>query len=56
MKFKMKRCPKCKRYTLKETCPVCNIQTVTAHPARFSPDDKYLLYKVRMLIERRRNV
>ncbi len=41
MKFLMRKCPKCGRYTLKESCPVCGTATVSPHPAKFSPEDKY---------------
>ncbi|HZY47714.1 MAG TPA: RNA-protein complex protein Nop10 [Candidatus Bathyarchaeia archaeon] len=41
MKWLMRRCPKCMRYTLKETCPACGTPTKSPHPPRFSPDDKY---------------
>ncbi|MFQ5712029.1 MAG: RNA-protein complex protein Nop10 [Candidatus Geothermarchaeales archaeon] len=47
MKFRIKKCPKCNLYTLKDKCGKCGGLTVSAHPARFSPDDKYALYKVR---------
>ncbi len=41
----MFKCPKCGEYTLKETCPKCNIKTVTPRPPRFSPQDKYAKYR-----------
>ncbi|HWY28280.1 MAG TPA: RNA-protein complex protein Nop10 [Candidatus Sulfotelmatobacter sp.] len=41
MKWLMRRCPKCSRYTLKETCPTCGTPTSNPHPAKFSPEDKY---------------
>ncbi|TMI25778.1 RNA-protein complex protein Nop10 [Candidatus Bathyarchaeota archaeon] len=41
MKWLMRRCPKCSRYTLKEICPVCGTPTKNPRPAKFSPDDKY---------------
>ena len=49
MRFKIRRCKKCGRYTFKANCPNCNTPTNIAHPARFSPDDKYLIYKVKAL-------
>ncbi len=45
MKFLIRKCPKCSRYTLKENCPVCGTQTVSPHPPRFSPSDKYARYR-----------
>ncbi|MEW6044565.1 MAG: RNA-protein complex protein Nop10 [Thermoproteota archaeon] len=47
MKFQMRKCPECKRYTLKDSCPQCNARTVTVHPAKFSPDDRYARYRIR---------
>ncbi|TMI20228.1 RNA-protein complex protein Nop10 [Candidatus Bathyarchaeota archaeon] len=41
MKWLMRRCPNCSRYTLKETCPACGTPTKSPHPPKFSPDDKY---------------
>ena len=46
MKFLMRKCPKCGRYTFKEVCPICGARTVSAHPPRFSPTDKYVRYRV----------
>jgi len=46
MRFQLRKCPKCFQYTLKEKCPKCNEQTISAHPAKFSPDDKYMRYRL----------
>ncbi len=46
MKFLLKKCPRCGRYTLREACPVCKINTKVAHPPRFSPQDKYVKYRI----------
>ena len=46
MRFQMRKCPSCKRYTLKEDCPQCGNKTVTVHPGKYSPDDKYARYRV----------
>ena len=35
-----------KKYSLKESCSICNEKTVSVHPAKFSPDDKYLRYRI----------
>ena len=37
------RCSRDKQhgYTLQKSCPTCHEPTVTAHPARFSPDDRF---------------
>ncbi|NIM46362.1 MAG: RNA-protein complex protein Nop10 [Nitrososphaeria archaeon] len=54
MKFKIKKCLRCKKYTLNDICRKCGAPTVTAHPAKFSPDDKYALYKARWSSSARR--
>jgi H/ACA ribonucleoprotein complex subunit 3 len=46
MRFLLRRCPKDYHYTLKEKCPLCKEETVSAHPAKFSPDDKYMKYRL----------
>ena len=46
MKFQLRRCTLCNRYTMKNTCPECGGQTRLAHPAKFSPDDKYIRYRL----------
>lgn len=43
--LRMKKCPKCKNYTLKDYCSKCNIKTITVKPPRFSPEDKYGKYR-----------
>ena len=39
-------CPKCKSYTLKAICKECQEDTKSVHPAKFSPDDRYLRYRI----------
>ena len=46
MRFQLRKCTKCKKYTLKDTCKECSDKTVSVHPAKFSPDDKYLRYRI----------
>lgn len=46
MRFQMRRCSACNRYTLKARCQACGSETVSVHPARFSPDDKYMRYRL----------
>ncbi|RMW39588.1 MAG: RNA-protein complex protein Nop10 [Candidatus Nitrosopelagicus sp.] len=46
MKFQLRKCMKCNSYTLKNTCKKCNEETKSVHPAKFSPDDKYLRYRI----------
>ncbi len=36
MHFRIRKCPNCGRYTLKEVCPVCGSETKVAHPPRAS--------------------
>ncbi|MEM2020689.1 MAG: RNA-protein complex protein Nop10 [Zestosphaera sp.] len=45
MKFLLRKCPNCGRYTFKDTCPTCNTRTYSPHPPRFSPQDKYVRYR-----------
>jgi H/ACA ribonucleoprotein complex subunit 3 len=43
----LRKCEKCANYTLKkEVCPYCGAKVHTPHPAKFSPDDKYLKYRL----------
>jgi H/ACA ribonucleoprotein complex subunit 3 len=48
MKGRIRRCPADWTYTLGPTCPCCGKETVPAHPARFSPEDRYGEYRRRM--------
>ncbi len=48
MRFLLRKCPKCGTYTLKDECPRCGSKTRVAHPSRFSPEDKYVRYRVIM--------
>ncbi|MDH5769898.1 MAG: RNA-protein complex protein Nop10 [Candidatus Bathyarchaeota archaeon] len=46
MKWLLRRCERCKRYTLHaDRCPYCGGEVRMPHPAKFSIDDKYLKYK-----------
>ncbi|MDG6997636.1 MAG: RNA-protein complex protein Nop10 [Nitrososphaerota archaeon] len=42
----LRKCRNCQAYTLKATCPKCGSDTASPHPPRFSPDDRYLRYRV----------
>ncbi|HZD44398.1 MAG TPA: RNA-protein complex protein Nop10 [Methanomicrobiales archaeon] len=44
----IRRCPLDQTYTLSPRCPECGEPTVTAHPARFSPQDAYGRYRRRL--------
>ena len=46
MRFQLRKCNKCEKYTLKLKCPSCKNETISAHPAKFSPDDKYIRYRL----------
>ncbi len=46
MKWLMRKCTKCSRYTLKEACAFCGAPTRIPHPAKFSPEDKYAKYRM----------
>ncbi|QUC64495.1 RNA-protein complex protein Nop10 [Nitrosopumilus sp. K4] len=46
MRFQLRKCVNCNKYTLKEKCLKCNQDTISAHPAKFSPDDKYMRYRL----------
>ncbi|MGW8288959.1 MAG: RNA-protein complex protein Nop10 [Candidatus Bathyarchaeia archaeon] len=49
MGWLLRKCGKCGRYTLKtDRCPYCGGGVKTPHPAKFSPDDKYLKYRMAM--------
>ncbi|MEA2090576.1 MAG: RNA-protein complex protein Nop10 [Thermoproteota archaeon] len=42
----LRKCVECGKYTLnQEKCPYCGGMTHPAHPAKFSPDDKYAKYR-----------
>lgn len=51
MRFQLRKCVSCNNYTLKEKCPKCNEETKTCHPAKFSPDDKYMKYRRQEIYE-----
>jgi H/ACA ribonucleoprotein complex subunit 3 len=48
MVWLLRRCTRCRGYTLKETCPGCGGEAVSPHPAKFSMDDKYRKYRLLM--------
>ena len=51
MRFQLRKCIACNQYTLKDKCPKCNGKTKSAHPAKFSPDDKYMKYRLAEVYE-----
>ncbi|HDM45025.1 RNA-protein complex protein Nop10 [Candidatus Bathyarchaeota archaeon] len=49
MVWLMRKCVECGRYTLnKDKCPICGGKVRIPHPPKFSPDDKYLKYRLAM--------
>lgn len=46
MRFQLRRCGECMSYTLRDACASCGSKTSLAHPAKFSPDDKYKRYRL----------
>jgi H/ACA ribonucleoprotein complex subunit 3 len=52
MKSRMKKCRNCGRYTLMEICPVCGGKTSTPIPPRFSPEDPYQKYRIKLRMEK----
>ncbi|MEM0272517.1 MAG: RNA-protein complex protein Nop10 [Thermoprotei archaeon] len=48
----MHKCGSCGIYTLKNKCPRCSQSTQSAHPPKFSPEDKYLKLKFRTTYEK----
>ncbi len=46
MVWLIRKCTRCGKYTLKkDRCSYCGGKTHIPHPARFSPDDRYGIYK-----------
>jgi H/ACA ribonucleoprotein complex subunit 3 len=37
----LKKCAACLSYTMKDACAKCGGPTISPHPARFSPEDRY---------------
>ncbi|HIH40048.1 MAG TPA: RNA-protein complex protein Nop10 [Halobacteria archaeon] len=48
MRSKLRKCPECGGYTLKEDCPICRRKTFDPIPAKFSPEDPYGIYRRRL--------
>lgn len=46
MRFQLRRCIECCMYTIKRSCRSCGGDAPLAHPAKFSPDDKYRRYRL----------
>jgi len=49
VRWLLRKCKKCTKYTLNVTsCPYCGGEVKIPHPAKFSLDDKYLKYRLKM--------
>jgi H/ACA ribonucleoprotein complex subunit 3 len=47
MVWLLRKCEKCGNYTLKnDACPYCGGNVRVPHPPKFSPQDKYLKYRM----------
>jgi len=52
MKWLLRKCEKCGAYTLVNgSCPRCGGTLKVPHPPKFSPDDKYLKYRMALKME-----
>jgi rRNA maturation protein Nop10 len=49
LKWQIRRCNKCKEYTLNYICPRCKTETETSIPPKFSLHDKYARYRIEEL-------
>lgn len=41
----LQKCHACQVYTLKPACPSCGAATASSHPPRYSPENRYGLYR-----------
>ena len=41
-------CEKCNKYTMQEVCTSCKKKTILAKPPKYSPEDKYGVYRRKM--------
>jgi H/ACA ribonucleoprotein complex subunit 3 len=52
MAWLLRNCGKCRNYTLKKSmCPYCGGTVAVPHPPKFSPEDKYLKYRMALKME-----
>lgn len=53
MVWLLRKCEKCEKYTLKkDLCPYCGGRVRIPHPPKFSPDDKYIMFRMALKKER----
>ncbi|MBX7075904.1 MAG: RNA-protein complex protein Nop10 [Methanobacteriaceae archaeon] len=45
MKMKMRKCPSCDTYTIKDVCPNCGGELKVVYPPKYSIEDKYGKYR-----------
>ncbi|MEM4500157.1 MAG: nucleolar RNA-binding Nop10p family protein [Candidatus Woesearchaeota archaeon] len=43
---KLRICPSCGKYTMKDICDSCNVNTVIFKTLKFSLEDKYQQYRI----------
>ena len=48
MKTSLRKCSDCGAYTLMERCPKCGGTTFMPGPAKYSPEDRYGVYRRRL--------
>jgi Predicted Zn-ribbon RNA-binding protein len=49
MRSLLRRCAKCGAYTLKrDVCPKCGGPLEVPHPPKYSPEDRYQIYRIKM--------
>ena len=53
MRSVMKKCRACGTYSLKDACPACGQATGNPMPPRYSPEDRYGVYRRRLKASRR---
>ncbi len=53
MRSVMKKCRACGMYSLKDACPACGEPTGNPMPPRYSPEDRYGVYRRRLKASRR---
>ncbi len=46
MTWLLRKCPKDGTYTFQDKCPKCGTKTIIPHPPKFSPEDKYVKYRI----------
>jgi len=46
LKRLLRKCNNCQNYSISENCKNCGNQTHDAHPPKFSPEDKYIRYRI----------